>query len=156
MGVEEHTARVTCRAEGLPYDGPSAPVAALRREVVEWLSLLKRPLTSEEEDRATAEASRLVQLLEQRGVSTAGARLSPHRPRPPDFRSGAGPYSGPGQGAAGDAAEVRNATRAGHSVRSDRSRSAMAYESSCRVRMSAIRSRHASNFVLICSPCMPR
>lgn len=83
MGVEEHTARVTCRAEGLPYDGPSAPVAALRREVVELLSLLERPLTSEEEDRATAEASRLVQLLEQRGVPATGGAVVTAPPAAP-------------------------------------------------------------------------
>ncbi|HBF84432.1 MAG TPA: hypothetical protein DD420_32240 [Streptomyces sp.] len=72
VDVEEHTERVTCRGEGLPYEGPSEAVAAGRRKVVELLGLLERPLTAEEADRATAEASRLVQLLEQRGGPAAG------------------------------------------------------------------------------------
>ncbi|MFE1190088.1 hypothetical protein [[Kitasatospora] papulosa] len=83
VDVEEHTERVTCRGEGLPYDGPSAAVAALRREVVGLLGLLERPLTGEEADQATAEASRLVQLLEQREGSAAGGAVATAPPASP-------------------------------------------------------------------------
>ncbi|WP_217225937.1 hypothetical protein [Streptomyces anulatus] len=75
VDVQEHTEKVTCRGEGLRYDGPSETVAARRREVDTLLELVERPMTAREVDEATVEVARLVAELEQRGGTEAGGAV---------------------------------------------------------------------------------
>ncbi|MEV7156987.1 hypothetical protein AB0N77_20545 [Streptomyces misionensis] len=72
VDVEEQVEKVTCRGEGICYDGPSEQVTAWRRQVGQLLALLERPSAPGEMDEAMAEATRLVQLLEKHASRDAG------------------------------------------------------------------------------------
>ncbi|MFF8993988.1 hypothetical protein ACF09H_29490 [Streptomyces sp. NPDC014983] len=70
--VEEQVEKVTCRGEGICYDGPSEQVTGWRRQAGQLLALLERPLAPGERDEAMAEAARLVKLLEQHAGQDVG------------------------------------------------------------------------------------
>ncbi|WP_432156097.1 hypothetical protein [Streptomyces sp. bgisy153] len=67
VDVEERVEQVTCRGEDLPYRGPSKMVADWRRQVEALRIMLGQPPAASEVDEAIGKATRLVQLLEQRG-----------------------------------------------------------------------------------------
>lgn len=76
VDVEERVEQVTCRGEGLLYEGPNEQVADWRRRVDELLAQLERPLACDEMNEAIAGASQLVQLLEQHGRGADGAKTT--------------------------------------------------------------------------------